>query len=136
VLRGDTHEFRRPSRMVKSNRLLEVLEPRGYGVIEVPGDGDLRLALGACEMVLSGEEPGWQVWFEGDVEGTIQMRLWARWPASWNRSLRPRPRGLALADRRACTNVQDRRAINVPLAAVNGGSPGALAASTSRRSPG
>ena len=52
---------------VPEERLLEVLEPRGYGTITVSGDGDLRLVLGGCEMVFSGEQPGWQVWFEGDI---------------------------------------------------------------------
>jgi hypothetical protein len=35
----------------------------------VPGPGDLRLVLGGCEMVFSGEDAGWQVWFEGDTVG-------------------------------------------------------------------
>lgn len=33
------------------------------------GPGDLRLALGGCEMVFSGEDAGWQVWFDGDSAG-------------------------------------------------------------------
>ena len=96
MLRVDIHEFRRPSRMVKSSRLLEVLQPRGYGVLEVPGDGDLRIALGAGEMVFSGEEPGWQVWFEGDVErghdtdalvGQVarQLEEFTQTPTAWTR---------------------------------------------------
>jgi len=27
------------------------------------------LVLGGCEMVFSGEDAGWQVWFEGDTVG-------------------------------------------------------------------
>ena len=46
-----------------------VLTPAGYGTQRVPGDGDLRLLLGPCEMVFAGEEVGWPVWFEGDVTG-------------------------------------------------------------------
>jgi hypothetical protein len=80
---------------VPRERLLAVLKPRGYGVIEVPGDGDLRLVLGACEMVFSGEEPGWQVWFEGDVEGhdtdalvgqvARQLEEFTQTPTEWSR---------------------------------------------------
>lgn len=52
----------------KSN-LLDVLQPSGYRSVSVEGPGDLRLALGSCEMVFSGEDVGWQVWFEGDTAG-------------------------------------------------------------------
>jgi len=54
---------------IPKSRLLEVLEPRGYGCVKVDGPGDLRLVLGDCEMVFMGEEAGWQVWFEGDTNG-------------------------------------------------------------------
>jgi hypothetical protein len=37
--------------------------------VTVEGPGDLRLALGGCEMVFSGEDVGWQVSFEGDTDG-------------------------------------------------------------------
>lgn len=37
--------------------------------MSVDGPGDLRLALGGCEMVFSGEDVGWQVWFDGDTTG-------------------------------------------------------------------
>jgi hypothetical protein len=37
--------------------------------VSVEGPGDLRLVLGGCEMVCSGEDAGWQVWFEGDTFG-------------------------------------------------------------------
>jgi hypothetical protein len=39
------------------------------GCIKVDGPGDLRLVLGGCEIVFSGEDVGWQVWFEGDTAG-------------------------------------------------------------------
>jgi hypothetical protein len=35
----------------------------------VSGHGDLRLMIGAAEMVFSGEEVGWSLVFEGDTEG-------------------------------------------------------------------
>jgi hypothetical protein len=54
---------------IPQSRLLNVLEPRGYGSVRVDGLGDLRLVLGGCEMVFSGEDVGWQVWFEGDTVG-------------------------------------------------------------------
>ncbi len=54
---------------IPQSRLLEVLDPRGYGSVKVDGPGDLRLVLAGCEMVFSGEEAGWQVWFEGDITG-------------------------------------------------------------------
>jgi hypothetical protein len=52
---------------IPEDRLLDVLQPRGYGSVSVEGRGDLRLALGGCEMALSGEDAGWRVWFEGDT---------------------------------------------------------------------
>ncbi len=80
---------------VPQGRLRDVLEPRGYGAIEVPGDGDLRLALGTWEMVFSGEEHGWQIWFEGDTDGqdtealvgqvARQLEEFAHVPAEWTR---------------------------------------------------
>jgi hypothetical protein len=55
---------------IPQSGLLEVLEPRGYGCQKVNGPpGDLRLWLGNCEIVFSGEDVGWQVWFEGDTTG-------------------------------------------------------------------
>ena len=54
---------------IPEGRLLDILEPRGYGSVRVDGPGDLRLVLGGCEMVFSGEDAGWQVWFEGDTAG-------------------------------------------------------------------
>jgi hypothetical protein len=53
--------------VIPKGRLLDVLQPRGYAAVSADGPGDLRLALGGCEMVLSGEDAGWQVWFEGDI---------------------------------------------------------------------
>jgi hypothetical protein len=54
---------------IPKDRLLHVLEPRGYGAVSVDGPGDLRLALGGCQMAFSGEMAGWQVWFDGDTAG-------------------------------------------------------------------
>jgi hypothetical protein len=54
---------------IPKGRLLDILEPRGYGCVSVDGPGDLRLVLGGCEMIFSGEDVGWQVWFEGDTDG-------------------------------------------------------------------
>jgi hypothetical protein len=54
---------------IPRNLLPDVLAPRGYGSVRIDGPGDLRLALGGCEMVFSGEPAGWQVWFEGDTAG-------------------------------------------------------------------
>jgi hypothetical protein len=54
---------------IPRDRLLEVLEPRGYGCQKVEGPGDLRFWLGNCEIVFSGEDVGWQVCFEGDTTG-------------------------------------------------------------------
>lgn len=46
-----------------------LLTPRGYGCQVVTGPGDLRLLIGAAEMVFSGEEVGWSLVCEGDPEG-------------------------------------------------------------------
>jgi len=54
---------------IPKGRLLDVLEPRGYGTVRADGPGDLRLVLGGGEMVFSAEDAGWQVWFEGDTAG-------------------------------------------------------------------
>jgi hypothetical protein len=51
---------------IPAHRLEEVLVPAGYGAQRVPGDGFLRLWLGTA---FSGEEVGWQVWFEADTTG-------------------------------------------------------------------
>lgn len=51
---------------VPRDRLLDVLQPRGYGSVRVDGFGALRLALGGCEMVL---DRIWRVRFEGDTAG-------------------------------------------------------------------
>ena len=52
---------------IPEDRLLDVLQPRGYGSVSVDGPGDLRLALEGCEMVFSADGAGCQVWFEGDT---------------------------------------------------------------------
>jgi hypothetical protein len=67
LIRTATGPSRWPA--IPKARLLDVLEPRGYGSVSTEGPGDLRLVLGGCEMVFSGEDVGWQVWFEGDTAG-------------------------------------------------------------------
>lgn len=37
--------------------------------MRVEGSGDLRLVIGGCEMIFSGEDAGWLVWYEGDTAG-------------------------------------------------------------------
>lgn len=49
--------------------LPDVLAPHGCDFVRIDGPGDLRLALGGCEMIFSGEPAGWQVRFEGDTSG-------------------------------------------------------------------
>ncbi len=49
--------------------MADVLKPSGSPSEVVEGPGDLRLSLGACEMVFSAEDVGWQVWFEGETAG-------------------------------------------------------------------
>ena len=65
-----TGPSRRPA--IPDDRLLDVLQPRGYYSVSVDGPGDLRLALGGCEMVFSSEDDGWHVWFEGDPTGLFE----------------------------------------------------------------
>jgi len=54
---------------IPGGRPLDVLQPRGHGWVSVDGPGDLRLALGGCQMAFSGEDAGWQICFEGDTTG-------------------------------------------------------------------
>jgi hypothetical protein len=54
---------------IAKNLIPDVLTPLSYEAVRIDGPGDLRLALGGCEMVFSGEPAGWRVWFEGDISG-------------------------------------------------------------------
>lgn len=80
---------------IPKQQLRCVLEPRGYGSQVVTGPGDLRLAIGAAEMVFSGEMVGWSLVFEGNTDGhdtdaltqqvADQIAEFAKEPMEWVR---------------------------------------------------
>jgi hypothetical protein len=54
---------------IPKDQLASVLVPRGYRCQVVTGWGDLRVMIGGAEMAFSGEQVGWSLVFDGDIEG-------------------------------------------------------------------
>ena len=46
----------------------DVLTPQDWDAVPIDGWGDHRVKIGAVEISFSGEEAGWQVSFEGEID--------------------------------------------------------------------
>ena len=57
------------------SRLASVLLPAGFGCEQAEGWGDFRMRCGTTQVAFSGEDPGWQVTFEGPMPETDCERL-------------------------------------------------------------
>jgi hypothetical protein len=57
------------------SRLTEVLLPAGFNCEQAEGWGDFRMRCGSTQVAFSGEDPGWQVTFEGPMPETDCERL-------------------------------------------------------------
>src|SRR5438067_810538 len=53
---------------VRKEALPAVLTPKGWGAEPVDGWGDYRVRVSGVEVSFAGEEPGWQVTVEGDLD--------------------------------------------------------------------
>jgi hypothetical protein len=60
---------------VRQERLAEVFIPQGLDAAPCEGWGEVRFAVAGTEVSVSGEEPGWQVAFEGDVDPALADRV-------------------------------------------------------------
>ncbi len=59
---NDTDSFLKVDAETLSGALQE------YGALPTDGPGDYRYKIGQAELAIAYEEPGLQVWFEGDTE--------------------------------------------------------------------
>lgn len=60
---------------IHRKRLPDVLLPRGWNARQSDGWGDFRIEVDGAQIAFSGEDPGWQVVIEGDMDPATADKL-------------------------------------------------------------